>query len=274
MALTGSFAFATTPVPPTPTPTPTPTIPVPVLAEAPEGDAAWLCATTVKAIGLLPVSADTPGASTQAPEWQAGLAYTAGQTVSYQGGEYRARWWTQNEVPQAGGWGAWELQVGASSMPQWSSAQTFLAGQQVRHEGKIYQARWWTKGDTPGNENGVWQFVRNDNLDAMNEVWANAYLHEKICRRPEGSYRMEFFQTGVYMIYNMYDAKQVVTTLKITGVSPSSTPWVPARYTEAARYEYRGIYDDIPGRPPMNVSGGLRQPWLCSADDICRGFGI
>ncbi len=192
--------------------------------------------------------------------------------MRYQGGAYRARWWTQNETPQSGGWGAWELLAGSTSIPQWSNTQTFLAGQQVRHQGKIYQARWWTQGDTPGNENGVWQFVRNDSLEAMNAVWANARLFEKSCMRPEGGYRMEFFRAGVYMIQNVVDPQQVVTTLKITGFQPRTEPWVSTPYKQVAAYTYQGIWDDIVGKPPMNVVGGVQFPWLCSADEICRPF--
>lgn len=44
-----------------------------------------------------------------AAAWSAGTAYPGGSTVSYQGSEYTAKWWTQGEQPGASEWGAWRL---------------------------------------------------------------------------------------------------------------------------------------------------------------------
>jgi chitinase len=41
--------------------------------------------------------------------WQADIAYNAGAIVVYQGNTYRAKWWTQNNIPGAEEWGPWEL---------------------------------------------------------------------------------------------------------------------------------------------------------------------
>lgn len=43
------------------------------------------------------------------PIWTLGVVYVAGDCVNYQGQIYRAKWWTNSEVPGANQWGAWEL---------------------------------------------------------------------------------------------------------------------------------------------------------------------
>jgi len=52
-----------------------------------------------------------PGASAAvacAPAWSASAIYVKDNTVSYQGKNYTAKWWTQNEVPTASGqWDVW-----------------------------------------------------------------------------------------------------------------------------------------------------------------------
>ncbi|WP_454042779.1 carbohydrate-binding protein [Cellulosimicrobium sp. Marseille-Q8652] len=42
--------------------------------------------------------------------WSAAAVYTGGATVTYQGQSYRAKWWTQNDVPGAAPYGPWEPQ--------------------------------------------------------------------------------------------------------------------------------------------------------------------
>ncbi len=52
-----------------------------------------------------------PGASAAvacAPAWSSSAVYVKDNTVSYQARNYTAKWWTQGEVPTAGGqWGVW-----------------------------------------------------------------------------------------------------------------------------------------------------------------------
>ncbi|WP_078660928.1 chitinase [Streptomyces sp. NRRL B-24484] len=48
-----------------------------------------------------------PGTCTL-PAWNASTVYTNGNKVSYQGHNYHAKWWTQNEIPtNSGQWGVW-----------------------------------------------------------------------------------------------------------------------------------------------------------------------
>ena len=51
------------------------------------------------ASALAPAETAPQGPSCSAPAWNAGTAYTGGQTVSYNGGIYKAAYWTQNENP-------------------------------------------------------------------------------------------------------------------------------------------------------------------------------
>lgn len=43
------------------------------------------------------------------PEWSAAAVYVAGDMITYQGKVYRAKWWTQNNIPGTEQWGPWEL---------------------------------------------------------------------------------------------------------------------------------------------------------------------
>ena len=44
-----------------------------------------------------------------APAWDAAKAYNAGDSVTYGGKTYKAKWWTQNNIPGTEQWGPWEL---------------------------------------------------------------------------------------------------------------------------------------------------------------------
>ncbi|MFF7245977.1 carbohydrate-binding protein, partial [Embleya sp. NPDC008237] len=64
-------------------------------------------ATTHTAQYTLTVGGTGPGTCT-APAWNADSVYTNGSVVSHQGHTYRAKWWTQGEVPgTTGQWGVW-----------------------------------------------------------------------------------------------------------------------------------------------------------------------
>ncbi|MDH6119969.1 carbohydrate-binding protein [Kitasatospora sp. GAS204B] len=54
-----------------------------------------------------PPTSASPGICTL-PAWSASSTYTNGDKVSYNGHDYHAKWWTQNEVPTASGqYGVW-----------------------------------------------------------------------------------------------------------------------------------------------------------------------
>lgn len=79
-----------------------------------------LAVTTVVTAALAPFALAGPAsteaaasapaalAACTAPTWSAGAVYTAGLQVVHTGRTYRAKWWTQNEVPgTTGEWGVW-----------------------------------------------------------------------------------------------------------------------------------------------------------------------
>jgi chitinase len=87
--------------------------------------------------------------------WLATKVYNTGDKVKYQGVEYKAKWWTQGDRPDAGG--AWEVVItDGSPIGSWNTGSTYNGGDKVIHNNAQYQAKWWTKGDEPG-VNNVWQ---------------------------------------------------------------------------------------------------------------------
>lgn len=85
--------------------------------------------------------------------WSASTVYTGGDTVVYQGGKYRAKWWTKGDQPDQGG--PWEALVDNGQPQSWAANKAYNGGDQVVHNGELYSAKWWTKGDEPGASN-VW----------------------------------------------------------------------------------------------------------------------
>jgi chitinase len=68
-------------------------------------DAAGNLSTESNAISVTTLEATSPTTN----EWDAAKAYSAGEIVSYQGKTYKAKWWTQGNVPGTEQWGPWEL---------------------------------------------------------------------------------------------------------------------------------------------------------------------
>ncbi|MFF3060847.1 carbohydrate-binding protein [Streptomyces sp. NPDC057909] len=56
-----------------------------------------------------PPTTPPPGGNCTAAAWSSSAVYTAGNTVSYGGHTWKAKWWTQNETPgTTGEWGVWQ----------------------------------------------------------------------------------------------------------------------------------------------------------------------
>lgn len=85
--------------------------------------------------------------------WDANQVYTAGDTVWFEGVQYKAKWWTKGEKP--GTSSVWEA-VTATGANEWSSATAYTGGEEVIFNGQNYRAKWWTQGDQPGNTSGPW----------------------------------------------------------------------------------------------------------------------
>jgi chitinase len=112
-----------------------------------------------------------PSGSCSAPAWSAAAVYTGGQSVSYNGHTWKAKWWTQNETPGnadvwadqgacngGGGGGTTPPPGGGGSCPAaWNSATAYSGGAKVSYNGHTWTAKWWTQGDVPGaNAQNVW----------------------------------------------------------------------------------------------------------------------
>ncbi|MFM2587414.1 carbohydrate-binding protein [Vibrio sp. TBV020] len=79
------------------------------------------------------------------PQWSSSQTYVGGNTVSYKGFVWKAKYWTRNNQPDQSF--AWEL-VSDVSLP-WSSQRAYTGGDIVIYQGVKYQARWWTMGELP-----------------------------------------------------------------------------------------------------------------------------
>ncbi|TYP75827.1 Ig-like domain-containing protein [Aquimarina intermedia] len=95
--------------------------------------------------------------SCTAPAWVSGQGYTGGQIVSYQGHEYKAKWWTQ-QTPGGSEWedhgpcdGSGNPPTGSCTAPVWVSGQAYNGGDVVSLDGREYKAKWWTNQNPVGS---------------------------------------------------------------------------------------------------------------------------
>jgi chitinase len=87
--------------------------------------------------------------------WNVNTIYNTGDKVKFNGVEYRAKWWTKGDQPDAGG--PWEEVItDGGQVGNWKATSIYNGGDQVIHDNEKYQAQWWTKGDVPGTAN-VWK---------------------------------------------------------------------------------------------------------------------
>lgn len=93
------------------------------------------------------------------PTWDSITAYTSGESISYNGQDYRARWWTQGDVP--GTAEVWELISTSGSYETWVSSKAYTGGAMVIYNGQVYKAKWWTQGETPGVA-AVWELMSSN----------------------------------------------------------------------------------------------------------------
>ncbi|MFJ9609419.1 glycoside hydrolase family 19 protein [Kitasatospora sp. NPDC101176] len=120
---------------------------------------------------LLPASASAAACGTP---WNATAVYTGGASVSYNGHNWTAKWWTQNEPPSAGGSGVWADQGGCGgstdptptptptpgtcSYPDWVAGRTYTTGAIVRYtNGGYYRATHDNPGYDPVISTWYWE---------------------------------------------------------------------------------------------------------------------
>ena len=101
--------------------------------------------------GSYTVSASTYSA------WDSTKVYVAGDMVSYNGADYKAKWWTQGETP--GTAAVWELlSSDGGTYEAWNASKAYTGGSMVTYNGAVYKAKWWTQGEVPGTT-AVWELV-------------------------------------------------------------------------------------------------------------------
>lgn len=103
----------------------------------------------------VPTTVPEPG---ETGDWDAATAYTAGDTVTYEGETYSARWWTMGNTPGIAY--VWECLTcdGSEPIVEWNPEKVYLSGDQALYLGGTYRARWWTEGDLPGTAY-VWELT-------------------------------------------------------------------------------------------------------------------
>lgn len=77
--------------------------------------------------------------------WETSKVYVAGDKVTYNGGTYEAKWWTQNNRPDISD--AWKRLDSAIS--EWNTQKAYVAGEKATYNGTTYEAKWWTKNNRP-----------------------------------------------------------------------------------------------------------------------------
>ena len=96
-----------------------------------------------------------PGTCT-APAWEPGRGYSGGSVVSYQGREYKAKWWSNQNPAQSIEWedlgpcngGGPDPgpgpDPGTCTAPAWEPGRGYSGGSVVSYQGREYRAKWWS----------------------------------------------------------------------------------------------------------------------------------
>jgi chitodextrinase len=119
---------------------------------------------------LIPVSAASASVSTAdaacAGAWNSSAVYTGSNVASYNGHNWSAKWWTQNETP--GSSDVWADQGACSggttpptgtscSYPNWTAGQSYVVGNVVKYtNGQYYQATHDNPGYDPVISTWFW----------------------------------------------------------------------------------------------------------------------
>jgi chitodextrinase len=202
-----------------------------------------------------------PPAGALAPAWQSSTVYQAGQVASYNGRNYRAKWWTTAEVPGVAASGVWEEMGDAYGNPAaWSSKIAYVGGAKVLYDGLIYQAKWWTQGEIPTPTSTTWAVVGlpNPKFPALFTLIVNA--------KGQATWQTDIFQetqqarSDRWKLYvNGVVVQQGTVTQTETNVCPPTSPGacIPGTRQSGAL--------TIPIKMTDQVSF-----WLCAGTNVCR----
>lgn len=85
--------------------------------------------------------------------WSATKIYVGSDIVTWNGKNYKAKWWTKNDEPGSSDvWESFDKEAGRD----WNTHSIYVGGNEVSYQGKTWVAKWWTKGDKPGSSD-VWK---------------------------------------------------------------------------------------------------------------------
>ncbi|WP_407914549.1 glycoside hydrolase family 19 protein [Kitasatospora sp. NE20-6] len=121
-------------------------------------------------VGLAFVLPSAASAATCTTPWSSSTVYTNGNSASYNGHNWTAKWWTQNETPggssgvwadqgTCGGGGSTPTPTGGScTYPAWVAGQTYATGAIVRYtDGNLYVAEHDNPGYDPVISTWYWE---------------------------------------------------------------------------------------------------------------------
>ena len=108
------------------------------------------------------MTAGTAVATTTPPRWKQDTVYDDGDTVSYDGYQWEAHWWTQGEPPAdtQAVWNRIGRLPGTDRYPEWTPDGIYREYNRVEYDGAVWEARWWSENETPSAQGfGVWKFI-------------------------------------------------------------------------------------------------------------------
>ncbi|AFI89660.1 hypothetical protein EXT68_02865 [Pectobacterium parmentieri] len=89
-------------------------------------------------------------------DWQSNKVYVGGDIVSFNGKQYKAKWWTQGNQP--GSNDVWE-NMSQTDKEEWDTGRVYHGGDKTLWKGKTWSAKWWTQGEQPGSS-AVWEITK------------------------------------------------------------------------------------------------------------------
>ncbi len=104
--------------------------------------------------------------------WIEEMVYVAGDTVTYKGITYRAKWWNKGAVPGVSD--VWEAISDPGSIQQWNKEKIYVLGDIVIYNGKTYRAKWWVKGEAPDSSQ-AWESL--EETEATKKNWDKAVVY-------------------------------------------------------------------------------------------------
>ncbi|WP_187360142.1 carbohydrate-binding protein [Chitinolyticbacter meiyuanensis] len=206
--------------------------------------------------------------------WDSGKVYNTGDTASFAGQAWRAKWWNQGEQPGSNAWGAWEAVDSSTGPAEWSNSRAYAGGSQVVYAGLVYQARWWTQGDTPGTANGPWTLQVGVTPPSGLPQAFLANLYRRLANGTPQQYDL-FINTALTRVNLPAPARWKVHVDGVEVASGSQFHQLvsdcPPPQNGAPACEANFAWSATATLPASAISSASRVTvWLCSAGNVCR----